>query len=242
MVNDPHRPSAGAHPWVGTLLGMVAALATFGFIRASYPLFVVSSQYDIGMGALPEARLALQEQTQLAERKNAVVIFALAGCLLAAGLAAVADGCCALPTRIATGFVWGALWGGVTGWAGSIAQLVFIPRGTFPSVTTTGMSQAFAFGLLGAGVGVMVGGFSKHARTALASAITATIAGGGGGFLFAMIVGFVADSQNSAQLVPSGAVAQLLWLTLPLAAIGFSLSQPQAALRNTSPSVAPIEL
>ena len=239
-MTDQQRFSAAAKPWVGTLLAIVATLATFGFVQARYPLFVVSSEYDIGMGASTEARLALQQQTQLVERKNAMVIFALGSSLLAAGLASVAEGCCAMPIRMITGFLWGAVWGTVTGWVASLAQSVFIPYDSFPSVTTTGMSQAFAFGFLGAGIGLMLGGYSRNARTAIASAITAMIAGGGGGFLFAIVVGFVADSQNSGQLVPDGAVARLLWLTLPFAAIGFLLSQPKPTPQSSV--AAPVEL
>lgn len=226
-MSETKRFSTSANPWLGTLLAIIAALVTVGFMRARYPMFVVSSEYDIGMGASVEARLALQQQTQAAERKNAMTIFALGGCLLAAGLAVVADACCGLPIRIVSGLVWGAIWGALTGWSAAQAQTIFIPAGSLPSVTNIGTTQAFTFGLLGAGVGLMFGGFTRNTRQALTSAITATIAGGGGGFLYAVIVGFVADAKSSAQLIPASALAQLLWLALPMTAIAFLLSQPK---------------
>lgn len=213
-----------ANSWTGTALAIGAALVSLAVMQAAYPMFTVSSQYDIGMGASPEARLALQEQTRIVERQNAMAIFACGGSLLSAGLAVVARACCAAPVRVLVGLAWGAIWGLVTGWSAAQAQPTFIPAGVLPSLTNIGMLQAFTFGLLGLGIGLMFGGFSRNARSAVASGVTAMIAGGGGGFLYAIIVGFVADAQSSAALIPAGALAQFLWLGLPFAAIGFLLS------------------
>lgn len=218
-------------------LALLSALATAGALQAKHPFFVVPQEYDIGMGASNEARMALLNQTQIVDRKNAMLFLAIGGALLGTSLALVANACCSLPVRVASGLGWGATWGMITGLLSSQALLLIIPRGTLASVTTTGLSQAVAFGVLGAGLGLMYGGFAKNAKAIASSALTGMVAGTAGGFAFAMIVGFVAQAQNNAQLIPTGAVAQSLWLGIPFLAIAFGLMK---AAENMQPAASEV--
>jgi hypothetical protein len=59
------------------------------------------------------------------------------------------------------------------------------------------------------------------------SAVVGTLAGSVGGFFFAMLVGFVAHSQNGSHLIPVVPIAQLLWLCLPFSAIGLLVTNSE---------------
>lgn len=214
--------------WLGVSLAIASALAITGLLQAAHPLFVVPSEYDIGMGASDEARLKLLAQMELADCKNDMAIFATGGALLGGSLAAVASCCCGLPLRLGCGLVWGGLWGLITGLISSKTILWIMPTGTFPTVTSTGTAQALAFGLLGAGIGLMYGGFTKNAKAIVSAVLGGILAGACGGFAFAMLVGFVAQFQNTSKLIPLGLVAQLLWLGLPFSAIGLVLPKSGA--------------
>ena len=228
--------SSRARPWVGSLLAILSALLTVAVMQVKYPFFAVSSAYDIGMGASDEARMALIDQTQIMHRRNATVVLAIGGSLLAASLSLMADACCSTGKRAIAGLVWGGLWGALTGFVGSYAQGVIMPRGAMPSVTSTGLSQAVAFGMLGAGIGLMIGAFARSKKDAVTYAGTAALAGAGGGFLYAIPVGFVSVSGSNEGLIPAALIAQTLWLTFPFAAIGFAVSSLRAA-----PSADPLE-
>lgn len=233
IMNSSNMPTARAM-WLGVVLATASALAVVGLLQAAHPMYVVPSKYDIGMGASEEARLQLLSQTQLADGKNDMVIFTAAGALLGCSLAMVACSCCGLPLRIGSGLVWGGLWGLITGLVASKAALLIMPVGSFPSVTSTGTAQGLAFGLLGAGIGLMYGGFTKNAKFVVSAVIGGLLAGAGGGFAFAMLVGFVAQFQNGSKLIPLGLVAQLIWLVLPFAAIGYALPKSTERERSTS--------
>ena len=58
----PQVPAKTGVSVIAIVLALVSALLAFGVLRTQYPFMVVSSNFDIGMGASEEARLALTER------------------------------------------------------------------------------------------------------------------------------------------------------------------------------------
>lgn len=202
------------------VLSIVSALLAYGVLRTQYPFAVVSSKFDIGMGASEEARLALMSETDRVNRLNATVIMTIGGGLLGLSLAYAAVACCAVPIRLLAGVVWGCVLGAVVGWIAATAIPSIVPRNSIPSLTNVGAAHGLLFGLLGAGLGLMVGGFTRNSQQMVSQLIKGGLAGLAGGFVYAIIVGFVAPGETASQLVPANSVAQLLWLAIPFAAVG----------------------
>ncbi len=212
--------------WSGLALALsiVAALATYGVLLTQHPFVKVSSDFDIGMGASEEARLALMSETDKVNRLNAIIILTIGGGLLGLGLAIAATACCAMATRVIAGVVWGCLLGAGVGWLAATAIPFIVPRTSIPSLANVGAAHGLLFGLMGAGLGLMVGGFTKNTQQMINQAIKSGLAGLAGGFGYAVIVGFVAPGEMASQLVPANSIAQLLWLAIPFAAIGATKS------------------
>lgn len=216
----PQVPAKPAWSGLALALSVVAALAAYGVLRAQYPFMVVSSDFDIGMGASNEARLALSSETDKVNRINATIVMTIGGGLLGLVLAIAASACCGLATRVLAGVVWGSVLGAMVGWLAATAIPTIVPRTSIPSLTNVGAAHGLLFGLLGVGLGLMVGGFTKNSQQTISQVIKSGLAGLAGGFAYAVIVGFVAPGEMASQLVPANSIAQLLWLVVPFAAIG----------------------
>lgn len=229
VVIDPAEPKAIATSpsqlaiSIGScLMSIVAALATWGTISAKHPFFTVPSRFNIGMGASNEARIALLTEQARVDQKNAMVAFTVGGVLISSVLVFVASGCCSRATRFAIAIPWGAFVGVATGFLGSISYAAINPNGSFPSTTNSGLGQAVAFGIFGAGLGLLYGAFSRNKFQAMYSTFVGCIAGAAGGLLFPIVTGLLMPNENIAGLLHTS-VPGAIWLGLPFAAIGFAL-------------------
>ncbi len=212
-------------PGLAIILSLVGALMAYGVLVTQYPFTTVPSSFDIGMGASEEARLALMSETDRVNRINATIIMIVGGGLLGAALAFPAVACCGLTTRLIAGVVWGCVWGGIAGSIGALAVPYIVPRGALPALTNVASAHGLLFGLFGAGLGAMVGGFTKDSKQIVNQLIKSGLAGMAGGCLYAVLVGFVAPGEVATQLVPANSIAQLLWLVVPFVALGASTVQ-----------------
>ena len=217
---------------LGLLLTAASAFALAGLVHAKHPFFRISREFNLEMGAANEKRLEYEELTRQVNTSNATVVFAMAGSLLAGCLSWMGNPCCSLTTRVLSGLVLGALWGAITGYIATFAEQFIVPRGAFPSATTTGVSQAVAFGLLGGGVGLIFALTSKTMNSVVSNVLRGIlnvlkgILGGSlGGFLFPILAGLVATAQNSSNLIPIGFLGLLLWIAIPFATIFYLLTQ-----------------
>ncbi len=221
---QPVQPvSASTRMILGMIAVLFASAITYCALWQQYPWFKVSSEFDIGMGASNDARMQLVQQMQMAATRNSCAAFALGGSLLGAALSLVAPGCCSLWMRIISGWYAGAFWGGLVGYFGSMAYLVFVPRGVLPSLTGLVGAHALTYGLLGLGLGSLFGGYSRSAQNIVSRLLGGLIGGAVGGLLFAILVGFVGETQKGTEIIPNGALAQALWVMLPSLAIGWGI-------------------
>ncbi len=220
---QPVQPvSASTRMILGMIAVLFASAITYCALWQQYPWFKVSSEFDIGMGASNDARMQLVQQMQMAATRNSCAAFALGGSLLGAALSLVAPGCCSLWMRIISGWYVGAFWGGLVGYFGSMAYLVFVPRGVLPSLLARRCSCPY-LRLAGARARfvvwwlftfssehriTVVGRFNRWRRRCL---------------LFAILVGFVGETQKGTEIIPNGALAQALWVMLPSLAIGWGI-------------------
>lgn len=228
-VIDPAEPRAIAAPpnqlaiSIGScLMSIVAALATWGTLSAKHPFFTVPSRFDIGMGASNEARIALLTEQARVDQKNAMVAFTVGGVLMSSVLVLVAPGCCSRAARITIAIPWGAFVGVATGFLGSISYAAINPNGSFPSTTNSGLGQAVAFGIFGAGLGLLYGAFCRNKFLPLSATFVGCIAGATGGLLFPIFTGLLMPNDNIAGFLHTS-VPGTIWLGLPFAAIGFAL-------------------
>ena len=224
MVNDNLKPNQ-MNFWIGLLLATASVFVVAGIVHARHPFFRIPSDFNLEMGASNEKRLKYEALIQQTNASNAMVVLAIAGCLLAGSLSLVGQPCCSLASRILSGLVLGAIWGAATGYVAIIAQPLIVPRGTIPSATTVGASQALAFGLFGGGIGLIYSVTSRSMNSILTNAIKGLLAGGLAGFLFPIIVGLFVTTQESSNLIPNGFLANILWIAIPFAAIFFLLTQ-----------------
>ena len=211
--------------WLGFLLITASVFALGGFLHAKHPFFHLPSDFNLEMGASNEKRLKYEALNRQVNASNAMVVFAIAGSLLAGCLSLVGRPCCSLTSRILSGLVLGAIWGATTGFFAIIAQPLIVPRGSIPSATTVGMSQALAFGLLGGGIGLIFAMSSRNMNSILSNALKGILAGGLAGFLFPVIVGLFVTTQDSSVLIPKEYLALLLWIAIPFATIFFMMTQ-----------------
>ncbi|MCA9132705.1 MAG: hypothetical protein KDA45_06110 [Planctomycetales bacterium] len=208
-----------------SILAVVAALLTCGLLQAKHPFFTVSDDYSIGMGASTEARLALKGQQERADRLNAAVTLAVGGALLAGTLAIFApSNCCSWPLRLLVALPWGAVWGAATGVVGVMAFATLMPTESLPSPAHIGLAQGVAFAMLGGGLGLLYGGFSRNLKTTATAAGIGAVAGALGAIAFPILAGLVMPSQSTVELVPAAALLRPLWLGLPFAAIAVALA------------------
>ncbi len=224
-LNVPSAPVVVTNKKLAVLsciLSIIAGLASWGLLKAIHPAFTVPPEYEIGMGASNEARLALIAQQAWADRLNATVAFAIGGSLLCAVLSVTAFSCCALPLRIVIAIAWGAGWGALTGFVGSIAYPALMPSDSLPNTTNTGLAQAVVFAVLGLGAGMLFGGFSRNTTKIGKSMILGGVAGAAGGMLFPIFSGVIMPNQAITGLLQTS-TAGALWLTIPFAAIGYAL-------------------
>ncbi|HUP77452.1 MAG TPA: hypothetical protein VM260_02750, partial [Pirellula sp.] len=203
VVIDPVEPKAIAAPSnrfaisIGScFMSIVAALATWGALCATHPFFTVPSSFNIGMGASNEARIALLTERARADQKNAMVAFTVGGVLMSSVLGFIASGCCSGATRISIAIPWGAFVGVATGFLGSVFYTAINPNGSFPSTTNSGLGQAIAFGIFGAGLGLLYGAFSQNKFLAINATFVGCIAGAAGGLLFPIVTGLLMPNEN----------------------------------------------
>lgn len=234
MVNENVVPNR-MNLWLGILLITASVFALSGLVHAMHPLFHLPSDFNLEMGASNEKRLKYEALNRQVNASNAMVVFAMAGSLLAGCLSWVGRPCCSLTLRVLCGLALGAIWGAITGFLAIIAQPLIVPRGSIPSATTVGASQALAFGLLGGGIGLLFAIPSRSMNSILSTALKGILAGGLAGFLFPIIVGLFVTTQESSNLIPKEFLALLLWIAIPFATIFFMVTQ----IRTPQPSKSP---
>ncbi len=234
MLNDNAKPNR-MNLWFGLLLITASVFALSVLVHAKHPFFHLPRDFNLEMGASNEKRLQFEALNRQVNASNAMVVFSIAGSLLAGCLSLVGRPCCSLALRVLCGLVLGAIWGATTGFLAIIAQPLIVPRGSIPSATTVGASQALAFGLLGGGIGLIFTITSRSMNSILSNAIKGILAGGLAGFLFPIIVGLFVTTQESSNLIPKGFVALILWIAIPFATIFFMVTQ----IRTPQPSKTP---
>jgi hypothetical protein len=223
------------------VLALAAAAATWGFVHAKHPVFKIPSQYDIGMGASYEARAALVNQMSLAERKNATLVTAVAGGLLAAAVALATPGCCMAVLRLLFAIPWGACWGAGTGYIGAVLYQTLLPSAIQPTVMDTAKVQGLFFALLGAGIGLMVGILYRSLRSMLVGLLGGAIAGGIGAVAYPIVAAVAMAAASTEGLIPEGTPVRLLWLSLPFACIGFATPTLACPVPRREPAAAQSE-
>jgi hypothetical protein len=219
----PRPASISWEACLGGGIAVVAAVIVWAITNARYPYFTVPEEYSFGMSPPPEVVIAYLKQKSRVDTLNAMITLGIGGGLMGAGLAAVARGCCTLPLRLAAGTIWGGFWGAATGYVAVMAFAALLPRTSIASLADTGKAQAVVFALLGLGLGLLYGGFSRSPRGLIVAAITGAFVGGIGGGLYAILSGLIAPTQSTQEMIPRDWTARLLWLLVPFTAIGFLL-------------------
>ncbi|MEQ1826937.1 MAG: hypothetical protein ABL921_13365 [Pirellula sp.] len=208
--------------FLSACLSMFAALITWFVLHSYNPFFAVGSEFNIGMGAPPEQRLALLGEQERVDRWNSMVIFSVGGALLSSVLSMVGSACCSTAKRMLFSLPVGALAGAMSGWAGAYLFSLIIPRDSFPNATNTGLAQATAFGILGLTVGLIVGALTRDLVRVLTAGIVGAMSGAAGGVLFPIITALVMPQQSIVGLLQPS-MAGIIWLGLPFVAIGFAI-------------------
>ncbi len=236
MSQTPYEPPVSSsgqasavkvNPLVKILLGgcisVLAALGACGVLYFKHEFFTVdNAEFGIGMGAPAEARLRLFAEQARILRLNALVTFAIAGGLLAAGISLAGAPCCSVPTKMAAGAIWGTLWGAVSGFLGAAVFNSMIQYGTQAEAVQAGLAHGAAFSILGAGIGLMFGGYHRGLSPKLQGLIVGAVAGLAGGIGYSA-AGLFIPSHSTEDMLPVDNIVRLLWLTVPFAFIGFLL-------------------
>ena len=223
---------------IGCVLAIAASVATWGILHAKHRFYSVDSNFDIGLGASNQARLALDAETARVDRLNAAISLAIGGGLLAIALAVLANACCSLPLRIVAAIPWGIVCGAGTGFLGPLLFAVLIPGDKLHSATKAGIAQAVVFACLGLGIGLLYGAFSRSSKTLATAAIFGAIAGGIGGIAFPIVASMTMPSQNTGTFISDVSMVRLLWLSIPFMFIGFAIPSmsSQAAKQSSAES------
>lgn len=216
-------PAGKSIDWIACLLGLGAALAAWGVLQTAHPIFTVPEEYSIGMGAPNEARDALAAQQARVDRLNAAVILSVAGAALAALMTVTSVGCCGLPVRLLSCVVLGGLWGALTGFVGPGMFAALMPTDSLPSPANTGLAEALAFAVFGAGMGLLYGLMAGDKSALLGYAVSGVLAGAGGALAFPIVVGLVMPSASVVDFMPDDGLVRLLWLALPMVAIAVAV-------------------
>ena len=225
---ENRRPS-----WIGlVILGLVVSCVSWGVLQWKYPFFKVGDEFSIGMGAPNEARQALLAEQARVNGWNAAVVLAIAGGLLAGGLAVAARPCCPAVVRAMVGLVIGAAWGGGVGLVGASLFAALMPSDTLPGPAHVGLAQAMVMGVLGCGVGGVYGMFFKQPTAFAAGGLGGALGGAVGGVLYPIVAGLIFPSQGTTEFIAAGASVRGLWLALPLVAI--ALAAPWACAKQKS--------
>ncbi len=218
-INESASVSRQPNLAIVCALGACASLATWGLLQWKHPIFTVSSEFSIGMGASNEARDALQAEQAHANRLNGAVALAVGGGLLAGLLAIFAQPCCSVAPRLITSALGGLLWGGACGFVGAALFAYLMPSDKLPTPTSIGIAQALVFAMFGAGIGLLYGMFGKN-RSAIVKGITSgAMAGAVGGVLFPILASLAMPSQSTVDFIGSSGMVRLLWLAMPMIAI-----------------------
>ncbi len=208
---------------LGVVMSVLAAIGAWGALGVKHEFYFVDSEgFGIGMGAPNEARLKLFAEQARILGLNAMVTFAIAGGLLGVGIAVAGASCCGSIVKIIVGAVWGTAWGGCSGYLGSKAFNAIIQYGTQAEAMQSGLAHGAAFAILGAGIGLMYGGFHRDLGTMAQGLIVGAIAGLLGGIGFSAAGVFI-PTQSTENMLPTDAMVRLLWLMIPLAFIGLLL-------------------
>jgi hypothetical protein len=177
--------------------------------------------------------VALVQQQQLAEKKNATLVVAIAGTLLAGAVAMGTPAYRSVIVRLLAALPFGALWGAATGFLGAVLYQKLIPTAIQPAVSDTVKVQALFFACLGLGVGALMGALCRGGRGLPAGVLGGALAGGLGGLAYPILAAIALSSQSTEHLIPEGTSVRLLWLILPFTAIGFlvpaMLNPPRSA-------------
>lgn len=225
----------------GSLLAILASVATWGVLHSKHRFFLVDSSFDIGMGAPNDARLRLAAETSRIDRLNAAISLAIGGGLLAVALSLVSNSCCAWPVRIITGAIWGAICGAGAGFIGPMVFDSLMTDENLPSATTSGIGQAVVYGCIGFGVGLLYGAFSRSWATFGKASVIGAFAGILGGVVYPIVASVIMPSQNTGTFISDVSVVRLVWLTVPFALIGFALPYMSNQVAQESSPVIEIE-
>lgn len=210
---------------VGAAVALLAALATWGILRATYPVFEVPEELAHLPTPAPPGKLAeLDEALTIASRKNATYALGLLGLLLGASLAA-AEAVSRQTTRTAIpkGLVAGVTGGLAGAFAGFVGSKAFAYLPYFPHLSPLGTTIAIqigALGLLGLGIGLGLG--LPYARPRLlVNCIVGTVLGGVlAAVIYPAVVGYLLPVADTERIVPGSRGGQLPWLLLTAGLIG----------------------
>jgi hypothetical protein len=216
-------------------LPIVAALITWMVVYSMHPMFRVGSEFDIGMGAATEQRLALLAEQDRIDRWNTVVILSLGGVLMAGALTMSSTSCCSLAKRMLFSLPMGGIAGMGAGFLGATLFSKIVHRDSFPDTTNTGLAHATVFGIFGLLMGLIYGVFTRDVGKIVLASILGGLAGAAGGLLFPITTGLVMPQIDITGLIQPS-IAGILWLILPFVAIGYAVpnltNRRHPAVRN----------
>ena len=229
MTSAEQSKLVGAKSKIATLilscvLAVTASLATWGILHFKHRFYTVSSDFDIGMGASNEARLALEAETARIDRYNAAIALSIGGIWLAIAASIVSNSSAALPVKILVAVPWGAACGAGAGALGSIAFNRLMKDESLTSAATSGIWQAAVFALLGLGMALLHTWFERAWKNLARSALLGAFAGCLGGIAFPVITGIILPSHSTSTFISDVSIVRLFWLLVPFTCVGLSLA------------------
>jgi hypothetical protein len=217
-------------------LALVAALIAWGYHKTKHPVFLVPEKYHVLEMGAPDAKVqALKAQQFRVDRLNTALLMAVLGGPLALAVAMGAHACCAAWTRALVALPWGVLWGAGTGFLAAMAIQRFTLQAE-PTVTDAVREQSILFGILGAGIGLLIGAFGGSVRSLAAGLVGGAATGACAAVLFSIIVSLAMPTVAYRVFVPTGQVARLLWLGIPCVCLGYALPIITSQKKSSAPA------
>ena len=213
-------PSRAANPWVALVLALAAGGVVWGIVEGTYPVFHVSSEFDVAMGDPPEDFAANQRAQNRAARNHAIVYAGLLGALVALALAA-SEGV------VRRSFVWplvgapiGAAGGVAGGLAGSLVHDDVMAAVAQPELSHVVQFQLALFVPLGIGVGIACSLLARSWKSRAMAVAGGLVAGALAGILYPVAAGVLLPAASTDSLIPVEPSNRLLWMLLAAGLFG----------------------